>query len=119
MRHAHMLHSQEYSNEMLLVCGHIPPHDDSMNDRTPGGVLDNCWSNLQPLPIASAHRISTSQLPDNTNQVGAEMEGMVFRDGEIGFILRLCGKYVALVMGSWTGFKKPIHGVQSERPTWC
>lgn len=38
--HAHMLHPVKYRKHSERILGEIFPHDDSVNDRTPGGKLD-------------------------------------------------------------------------------
>lgn len=43
---------------------------------------------------------ATSHIRDNSNQVNSELEAMVLRDNEIGFLLCLCGEDIGFTMGS-------------------
>ena len=40
MWHTHQLNPQLYTKDTITILGKIFPHDDSINDRTPGGLLD-------------------------------------------------------------------------------
>lgn len=40
MWHTHQLFPQYYSVDTTKILGKVLPHDDSINDRTPGGLLD-------------------------------------------------------------------------------
>lgn len=60
------------------------------------------WKNMQPLPIASARLLNRSQLPRYPSLVSPELNGMVRREKGIGFLLRICGEDVAMIMGRAT-----------------
>ncbi|CAM9093288.1 unnamed protein product, partial [Ascophyllum nodosum] len=47
MWHIHQLHPHKYARETTKIRGRLIPHDDTLNDRTEGAALSQCWEDTK------------------------------------------------------------------------
>lgn len=84
---------------------------------SPGNYIDSVVEirgTGRKVPLAIAHRLSSSTLPNDNKQVRSKNNGIFLRGNEEALLLRLCGENIGIVYGNWKGFRKPLGDIPSS-----